>query len=47
MPSESSPPLSGSSLFVGLYVLDLWDTMGHAKLCGKLGVLLEFLVGKI
>ena len=39
--------LSGSSLSVGLYALDLWDTMGHARLCGKLGVLLEFWVGKI
>ena len=39
--------MSGSSLSVGLYVSDLWDVMGHAKLCGKLGVLLEFLAGKI
>ena len=39
--------LSCSSLTVGLYVLDLWDPMGHARLCGKLGVLLELLAGKI
>ena len=53
VPSEwrtcgSSPPsLSCSSLSVGLYALDLWDSMGHARLCGKLGVLLELLAGKI
>ena len=41
------PPLSYSSLFVGLYVSNLWDSMGHARLCGKLGVLLELLAGKI
>ena len=44
---SSSPPLFGSSLSVGLYASDLWDTMGHARFCGKLGVLLEFWVGKI
>ena len=38
---------SYGSLFVGLYVSDLWDSMGHAKFCGKLGVLLELLAGKI
>ena len=43
---SSSPPLSGSSLSVGLYVSDLWDSMGHAKFCGKLGILLELLAGK-
>ena len=36
-----------SSLIVGIYALDLWDPMGHARLCGKLGVLLELLAGKI
>ena len=44
---SSSPPLSYSSLFVGLYVSDLWDSIGHARLCGKLSVLLELLAGKI
>ena len=32
---------------VGLYVSNLWDAMGHARFCGKFGVLLEFLAGKI
>ena len=41
------PPLSYSSLFVGLYVSDLRDSMGHARLREKLGVLLELLAGKI
>ena len=27
-------------------LLDLWDSMGHARLCGKFGVLLEFWVWK-
>ena len=35
------------ALTMGKYVPDLWDPMGHARLCGKLGVLLELLAGKI
>ena len=32
---------------MGLYVSNLLDSMGHARLCGKLGVLLELLAVKI
>ena len=32
---------------MGLYVSNLLDSMGHARHCGKLGVLLELLAAKI
>ena len=31
---------------MGIHVSDLWDPMGHTRLCGKLGELLELLLGK-
>ena len=33
---SSPPPMSCSSLIVGLHVSDFWDPMSHARLCDSL-----------
>ena len=45
--TKSSPTLSCSSLVVGANVTSIRDPMGHARFCGKFGVLLELLAGEI
>ena len=43
----SSHSLPYCLFFVGAYVTNFWDPMGHARFSGEFGVLLEELVGEI